>query len=135
MSNLLVRFVATAVFAVTWVIVWQQILYAGELPGEGFTASILTLLVVLLQYAVLGPAEAARRLPPWVFRLALGGGATLLVILMALPLLWGAALLSVFKIPLGTHQLSSTTLFDAAMFSVVCGGMLTAFTSIERRAP
>lgn len=135
MTNLLVRFVATAVFALTWVIVWQQILYAGELPGEGFTASILTILVVLLQYAILGPAEAGRRLPPRVFRLALGSGLALLLILMALPLAWGDALLSVFTISLGTHAVSSTTLFDVAVFAVVSGGMLLAFTSLARTDP
>lgn len=131
MNNLLVRFVATSVFAVTWVIGWQQILYAGELPGEGFTASILTLLVVLLQFAVLGPEEAARRLPPRVFRRALGAGVTLLLVLMALPLWWGEALLTVFEIPLGSYMLSSTTLFDVAMYAVVTGGMLMAFTSLQ----
>lgn len=135
MTNLLVRFVATSVFAVTWVLVWQQILYASTLPGEGFTASILTLLVVLLQFAVLGPEEAARRMPPRAFRLVLGSGAVLLLILMALPLAWGEALLTVFEIPLGSHVLSSTTLFDVAMYAVVSGGMLTAFTSIERTGP
>lgn len=134
MNNLLVRFVAAAVGAVTWVLVWQQILYASELPGEGFTASVLTLLVVLLQVAVLGRREAARRLPPRLFRSGLVVGTALLLTLMVLPLAWGSAMLAVFKIPFGPYALSSTTLFDVALYLVVTGGMLSAFTTPEEPA-
>lgn len=131
MTNLLVRFVASAVAAVTWVIVWQQILYASELPGEGFTASVLTLLVVLLQVAVLGQEEAARRLPTAFFRACLVAGIALLLALMVLPFLWGSPMFAVFKVPFGPYALSSTTLFDVALYLVVSGGMLSAFTTYE----
>ncbi len=135
MNNLLVRFVTAAVTAVTWVIVWQQILYASELPGEGFTASVLTLLVVLLHVAVLGQQETARRLPSAFFRFSLVAGLALLLALMIVPFLWGSPLLAVFEIPLGPYALSSTTLFDVALYLVVSGGMLSAFTSQEESAP
>ncbi|HEY9898564.1 MAG TPA: MnhB domain-containing protein [Pantanalinema sp.] len=130
MNNPLVRFVAALVFGVTWVIAWQEILYASELPGEGFTASILLLLVVLLQYAVMGRAEAARRLPPPVFARAMTAGCLLLLVLVAVPLAWGGSALEVFKIPLGPYALSSTTLFDLALFLTVSGSMLAAFCGV-----
>ena len=135
MNNVLVRFVAAVVFAVTWIIVWQQILYAGELPGEGFTASILTLLAVLLQFVVLGKREAARRLPPAAFRVALVAGCGLWLGLMAGPLAWGRPIFATFKLPLGFTVLSSTTLFDVALYLMISGGMLMAFMSLGEPQP
>lgn len=126
MSNALVRIVAAAVLALTWVIIWIQITYAAELPGEGFTASVLLLLVVLLQFVVLGRREALRRLRPGLFFGAFVGGVALLLAVMAGPLLVGAHLLTPFAIPIGESVLSSTTLFDVAVFLVVSGSMLTA---------
>lgn len=131
MGNLLVRFVASGVLAVAWVIAWQQILYAGELPGEGFSASILTLLAVLLQFVVLGHDEAARRLPVDWFFTGLVGGIALLLALMVAPMVWGQAIFTAFKVPLGPYTASSTTLFDVALFLVVSGGMLTAFIHLQ----
>lgn len=131
MNNLLVRFVACLVLAITWIIAWQEILYAGTLPGEGFTASVLMLLGVILQYVVLGYEEASRRIPPRVFRLGLSAGIALLLALLSLPMLFGKPLLTAFKLPLGFDTLSSTTLFDMAIFLVVCGGMLAAFTNLR----
>lgn len=131
LDNLLIRFVAQAVLAVTWVIVWHQILYAGERPGEGFTASILTLLVVTLQYIIIGRKRAAKRLPPVLFARALTAGLAILLALMLLPMLAGRQLLTVFKLPLPGYTLSSTTIFDVALFFVVTGSMLLAFTRLE----
>lgn len=131
MNNVLVRFVAAVVLAATWILVWQQILYAGELPGEGFTASILTLLAVLLQFVVLGRREAASRLPPAAFRGALSAGCALWLALMAGPLAWGRPIFATFELPLGFTSLSSTTLFDVALYLMISGGMLTAFLSLE----
>jgi hypothetical protein len=130
MNNVLVRFVSACVLAVTWILVWQQILYAGELPGEGFTASILALLAILLQFVVLGHDVAARRLPTVTFKAAVVAGFVLLLGLLAVPLIWGAPMFTVFKLPLGFTVLSSTTLFDVALFLMVGGGMLMAFTGV-----
>ena len=131
LDNLLIRFVAQAVLAVTWVIVWHQILYAGERPGEGFTASILTLLVVTLQYIIIGRKRAAERLPPVIFARALTAGLAILLGLMVLPMLAGRPLLTVYKLPLPGYTLSTTTIFDVALFFVVTGSMLLAFTRLE----
>ena len=135
MNNLLVRFVACVVFAATWIIAWQEILYASMLPGEGFTASVLMLLAVILQYVILGYAAASRRIPPRIFRVSLAAGVALLWVLLCLPMLAGKAMLTAFKIPLGFDTMSSTTLFDVAIFLVVSGGMLTAFTNLREPHP
>jgi multisubunit Na+/H+ antiporter MnhB subunit len=135
MNNLLVRFVACVVTAFTWIIAWQEILYAGTLPGEGFTASVLILLAVVLQYVVLGYPTASQRIPPWIFRGGLIAGVTLLLALLSLPLFAGKPMLTAFKIPLGFDTLSSTTLFDVAIFLVVSGGMLAAFTNLREPRP
>ena len=131
MNNLLVRFVSCVVLAVTWIIAWQEILYAGTLPGEGFTASVLMLLAVILQYVVLGYATASRRIPPRIFRGSLIAGVALLLALLSLPMFVGKPMLTAFKIPLGFDTLSSTTLFDVAIFLVISGGMLAAFTNLR----
>lgn len=135
MNNLLVRFVAAVVLAITWIIAWQEVLYASTLPGEGFTASILILLAVILQFVVLGYEAASRRIPPRIFRLALLAGVGLLLALMGLPLLAGRSMLTTFKLPLGFDTLSSTTLFDVAILLVISGGMLTAFTNLREPRP
>lgn len=135
MNNPVVRFVASMVLALTWVIAWQQILYASELPGEGFTASILMLLAMLLQFVVLGYHEASERFPPeWFFR-AFVAGVAVLAGLMIGPMLVGRPLLTVFKLQLGAYALSSTTLFDVAMFLAVSGAMLAAFTQMKEPTP
>ena len=135
MTNVVVRFVAALVLAVTWIIVCQQVLYAATLPGEGFTASVLTLLVVLLQFAVLGYRQASRILPPRLFFRGMVLGVALLLGLLALPLAWGAPMLSVFKVPVGPYAVSSTTIFDVALFLVVSGAMLFAFTHLREPTP
>jgi multisubunit Na+/H+ antiporter MnhB subunit len=135
MNNAVVRFVANIVLALTWVIACQQILYASELPGEGFSASILMLLAVLLQFVVLGYDEAAKRFPPvWFFR-AFVAGVALLVSLVIGPMAAGKPMLTVFKVPLGAYVLSSTTLFDVALFLVIAGAMLAAFTQMKEPTP
>ncbi|MFN3428928.1 MAG: MnhB domain-containing protein [Candidatus Sericytochromatia bacterium] len=135
MNNPVVRFVASMVLALTWVIAWQQILYASELPGEGFTASILMLLAMLLQFVVLGYHEASERFPPvWFFR-AFVAGVAVLAGLMIGPMLVGQPLLTVFKLQLGAYVLSSTTIFDVAMFLAVSGAMLAAFTQMKEPMP
>ena len=135
MNNTVVRFVATMVLALTWVIAWQQILYASELPGEGFSASILMLLAMLLQFVVVGYDRAAERVPPrWFFR-AFVAGVALLAGLVAGPMLVGRPMLTVFKLDLGVYVLSSTTLFDVALFLVVAGAMLAAFTQMQEPSP
>lgn len=131
LDNLVIRFVATVVLAVTWVIVWHQILYAGERPGEGFTASILALLVVSLQFIVIGQDEASRRLPTSLFRRASVAGTALLFLLAAGPVIAGQAIFAPFKVPLPGYALSSTTIFDVALFLVVTGTMLEALTTIK----
>lgn len=135
LDNLLIRFVAQLVLAVTWVIAWHQVLYAGERPGEGFTASILTLLVVTLQYIVIGRDQAAKKLPSEWFGRALSAGVLILLGLMVVPMLFGRPLLAVFKLPLPGYTLSSTTIFDVALFFVVTGSMLLAFTRLEEPHP
>ena len=135
MNNVLVRFVSACVLAVTWILVWQQILYASELPGEGFTASILMLLAMLLQFVVLGYQEASERFPAaWFFR-AFVAGVAVLAGLMVGPMLMGKPLLTVFKLQLGAYTLSSTTIFDVAMFLAVSGAMLAAFTQMKEPTP
>ncbi len=134
-SSMLVRFVAALVTALGLLIAWEDIAFAGEAPGEGFTAAILAILVVVLQFVVLGRDEVGRRLPPQLYFRALVAGAALLLALAAGPILAGSPLLAPFKMGLGPFSLSSSTLFDVAVFLIVGGGMLAAFTSLPLESP
>lgn len=129
--SILARFVAAVVLGITCLIAWGDLVFAGDAPGEGFTASILVLLVVVLQFVVLGRAEVERRIPRTAFRASLVWGAVLLLALAAGPMLLGAPLLAGFKVPMGPYSLSSSTLFDVAVFLIVSGGMLSAFSTLE----
>lgn len=131
MNDRLTRFTADRILGVTWVIAWAHILYADELPGDGFTAGVFVLVTVLLQFVVLGRRHAAELLPPRVFHAVASVGVLVIVVLVTLPLTWGGAPLEHFEIPLGVGTLSSTTLFDLAIFSAVSGALVVGFTSLE----
>jgi multicomponent K+:H+ antiporter subunit A len=131
MSDLLTRFTADLILGVTWVIAWQQILYADDLPGDGFTAGVLLLVAILLQYVVLGRHKAATLLPPRTFFAAALVGVTLLAALFLLPLTWGRPPLEHFYVPLGPLVLSSTVLFDLGIFLAIAGSLVAGLTSVQ----
>lgn len=133
-SSILVRFVAALVTALGLLIAWEDIVFAGEAPGEGFTASILAILVVALQFVVLGRDEVGRRIPHRLYFGALVAGAALLLALVAGPLAAGSPLLAPFKVGGGPISLSSSTLFDIAVFLIVSGGMLAAWAGLPLEA-
>lgn len=129
--SILARLVAAIVLGMTCLIAWGDLVFAGDAPGEGFTAAILILLVVILQFIVLGRSRALDFLPSRVYGLSLLAGATLLLGLAAGPVVLGGPLLASFKVLLGPFILSSSTLFDVAVFLMVGGGMLSAISELE----
>ncbi|MBM3267942.1 MAG: hypothetical protein FJZ01_09865 [Candidatus Sericytochromatia bacterium] len=134
-NSILVRFVAALVTALGMLVAWEDLAFAGEAPGEGFTASVLAILVVALQFVVLGRAEVGQRFFPGLPFGALAAGSALLLAVAAGPLAWGLPLLAPFKFGLGPLSLSSSTLFDLAVFLIVGGGMLAAFAGLPIEAP
>lgn len=135
MNDLLTRLTADLILGVTWVIAWQQILYAEELPGDGFTAGVFMLVAVLLKFVVLGHPAAAALLPPRAFYWSAFGGLTLLAVLFLAPPIWGGAPLEHFYVPLGFGRLSSGTLFEVGVFLAIAGALVDALTNLPERTP
>jgi multisubunit Na+/H+ antiporter MnhB subunit len=131
MSDALTRFTADLILGVTWVIAWQQIMYADELPGDGFTAGVFVLVAILLQHVVLGRHEATEKLPPQAFFAAALVGVAMLCLLFVVPMTWGGHPLQHFYVPLGPVALSSTTLFDLGIFLAIAGALVAGITSVQ----
>lgn len=131
MNDLLARFTIDLILAVSWVIAWQQILYADELPGDGFTAGVLMLVTVMLQFVVRGSTIASSAFPPRFFFGCAVTGLVVLFALFVLPLTWGAHPLEHFHVPLMIGQLSSRTLFDLGIFLAIAGSLVTSLTSLR----
>lgn len=131
MTNVLTRFTADLILGVTWVIAWEQILYADDLPGDGFTAGVFLLVAILLQHVVLGHARASTLLPTRIFLVAAVTGLCLLGLLLVLPVAWGAPPLQHFYVPFGTLELSSTTLFDLGIFLAIGGALVAGLTGLH----
>ncbi len=137
MDNILARFSANVILGVSWIIAWQHILYANEIPGDGFTAGILMLVTLMLWYSVLGYRMASKKIPDKIFHICLGAGAFFLWVLMLLPifLLPDGRLLQSFTVPFFGRGFSSTLFFDLAIFMMVGGGTLTFLVSSQEVEP
>ncbi len=136
-DNILARFSANLILGVSWIVACQQVFYANELPGDGFTAGILILVALMLEYSILGHGKASVKLPDRIFHYLLAGGAALLWLLMFIPLLLlpEGKLLQSFKIPFFGTEFSSTLFFDLAIFMMVGGGALTYLVSSKETEP
>jgi hypothetical protein len=130
-NNPFIRLNSVLIFWVTWIIAWQQVIYSGYLPGDSFTASILVLITIMLQFVVLDRRQASERLPIRFFFRSLLAGLFLLVLTAAGPLLIGKNMLAAVKIPVAGHQLSSTLLFELAVFLIVVGVVTTALLTFK----
>jgi hypothetical protein len=136
-SNLLSRFSTHVIVGVSWIIAWQHVLYADQLPGDGFTAGILLLIALMQEFVIVGYRKASQKLPDKIFHVALVLGIGLLTALLVLPPLFSeeAQLLESFDIPLFGTQFSSTLIFETAIFVLVGGGALSYIVSSREVEP
>lgn len=109
--------------------------------GDSFGAGVLAALAVLLQYVASG-REAARRLPGVRYAPQVASVGLLLLLGVAfLPMLWGA--LPVTHYPragtgvghFGTLEFHTAVLFDAGIFLVVMGFIVTAIDGLVAQSP
>jgi multicomponent K+:H+ antiporter subunit A len=130
----LARWIARLVLPVALLISLTHIFYAGDNPGDGFTAGVISGLGVTLWYIVFGYAGAKRRLSwlhPWWL---IGGGLALALVNAVLPLIFGREFFALTKIsgiaaPAGLH-LASTLLFEFGIFLAVFGSASLIIESI-----
>lgn len=131
MNNPLIRYSAAVIFLLGWIVAWQQVFYAAHLPGDSFTAAIILLTIVLLQYVVLGRRSASQKLPLPIFFRSIWVGISILILAMWVPLLGGKKMLEVLKVHLAGHELSSTLLFELAVLLIVVGVGTTALITFK----
>jgi multisubunit Na+/H+ antiporter MnhB subunit len=128
------RFVATLVLPFAVLVSLYHLLYAGDGPGDGFTAGVVSGLAVALWYVVFGYSETKRRLrwlqPVTMIRI----GLTLALVNATLPLLLDEAFFHVIKVkgftPPADLHLASTLLFEIGIFLTVLGSVSVIMEAI-----
>jgi len=128
----LTRYAATLLLPVAGVIALAQLLYAGDAPGDGFTAGVIGGISVALWYQVFG--YTAGRLRRLRAERLIGAGMALAIGNALLPLLWGGNFLEHnnfgdLPLPAGLH-FSSTTVFEIAILLTVLGSVITIVNAI-----
>ena len=137
-TGVMTRTVAKLLFLPTLVTAVAILVKGYAQPGDGFSAGVVGSLGVLLQYIALG-RERAERLP----LVGLAGkiaftGLLIALLVAAVPVLLGEPVLTHYPragsgaVYLGTVELITAFLFDAAVFLVVFGFVLGTVKVIAR---
>jgi hypothetical protein len=121
MNNVLVRLSAVMIFGTSWVVAWEEVLFSETWPGDSITAAMVLLVPLMLQFVVLGREHGQLYLPVKVFGLCFVSGLVLFIVLMSAPLLSGDPMLTSFRGRFGNYHLSSTLLFEIAIFLIMTG--------------
>jgi multisubunit Na+/H+ antiporter MnhB subunit len=131
-STPLTRMAATVLLPVAMVIALGHLLYAGNAPGDGFTAGVIGGISVALWYQVFGyGGKRLRKLRP---ELLIGVGLMVALVNALLPLLGGGSFLQhndfgAIPLPAGLH-FTSSTLFEMAIFLTIFGSVITMINAI-----
>ncbi len=131
MNNAFSRFSAAIVFGIGWILGWQQMLFASHLPGDSFTAAVILIIVILLQFVILGRQQASREIPLHIFFVSLWVGWLLLLSLLVAPLCSGKKMLQAMHLSIAGYQLSSSVLFELAVVLIVVGVSITALVTFK----
>ncbi len=121
MNNVLVRLSAVMIFGISWVVAWEEVLFSETWPGDSITAAMVLLVPVMLQFVIPGREHGQFYLQVRVFKLCFVSGLVLFIVLMLVPLLSGDAMLTSFRVRFGSYHLSSTLLFEIAIFLIMTG--------------
>jgi len=136
-TGVLVRTIAKLLFLPTLVTAVAMLIKGYAQPGDGFSAGVVGALGVLLQYLSFG-RRAAERLP--LVRLAGKGafvGLLIALLVAAAPVFLGQPVFTHYPsagasvVYVGTVELITAFLFDAAVFLVVVGFVIGAVQMIS----
>jgi len=132
-STPLTRTISRLVLPFAFVVALVQLLYGGDMPGDGFTAGVISGLGVALWYIVFGYHESRERLT-WLHpRILIGIGLTLVIANAIFPLLLGKPFLAHLSadIVLPAHlHLSSTLVYESGIFLTVLGSISMVMEAI-----
>jgi NADH:ubiquinone oxidoreductase subunit 5 (subunit L)/multisubunit Na+/H+ antiporter MnhA subunit/multisubunit Na+/H+ antiporter MnhB subunit len=130
----LTRLGATLMLPFGALLALASLLYAGDAPGDGFSAGVIGGISLALWYAVFGYEKTSRlagRLPS---ELLVGAGLLLALLNAGLPLLGGSPFfahsgLGDLPLPAGLH-VSSATIFEVAILLTVFGSVVNIINAI-----
>ncbi|MCC6804858.1 MAG: electron transport complex protein RnfD [Anaerolineae bacterium] len=130
----LTRLGAKLLLPIAMIIALAHLLYAGDAPGDGFTAGVVGGIGIALWYQVFGYERARLRQVRVEYLIALG--VTLAIANAVLPLLAGESFLthySIIDVPLpGGLHINSSTVFEFAIFLTVFGSIVTMINAMTR---
>jgi NADH:ubiquinone oxidoreductase subunit 5 (subunit L)/multisubunit Na+/H+ antiporter MnhA subunit/multisubunit Na+/H+ antiporter MnhB subunit len=133
-STPLTQLAAKLLLPVSMLIAIAHLLYAGDAPGDGFTAGVVGGISVALWYQVFGYERTKLRQLRVEF--LIGIGVALAAGNALLPLLMGESFLhhySILDIPLpGDLHFNSSTVFEIAIFLTVFGSIVTMINAMTR---
>lgn len=120
------RIVAAIILPVAFLVAVSHLLFGGKVPGDGFTAGVISGLGVALWYVVFGYDEAVRRLRWFRPSRMLPVGLAITVINAAVPLFLGREFAAFSDFipagPAGLH-LTSTLIFELGIALTVLGSV------------
>lgn len=131
MDNSFVRISAVMIFGIAWVIACEEVFFAGTWPGDSVTAAIVLLIPLMLQFVVLGRKRGLIHLPLAIFQVSLFFGFVLFIALLATPLLFGRPMLATLHVQVAGYRLSSSILFELAIFLIMTGSVVTALAGYK----
>jgi multisubunit Na+/H+ antiporter MnhB subunit len=125
---------AKLLLPIAMIIAIAHLLYAGDAPGDGFTAGVIGGISIALWYQVFGYDRT--RLRQLHIEFLIGIGVALAAGNALLPLLFGESFLhhySILDIPLpGGLHFNSSTVFEIAIFLTVFGSIVTMINAMTR---
>lgn len=128
----LTRLVAKFLLPVSMVIAIAHLLYAGDAPGDGFTAGVIGGISIAMWYQIFGYDR--QRLRQLRVEILIGIGLMLAITNALLPLLMGKSFLEHYNLidialP-GNLHVTSGTLFEVAIFLTVFGSIVTMINAM-----
>jgi NADH:ubiquinone oxidoreductase subunit 5 (subunit L)/multisubunit Na+/H+ antiporter MnhA subunit/multisubunit Na+/H+ antiporter MnhB subunit len=130
----LTRLGATLMLPFAALLALSSLLYAGDAPGDGFSAGVIGGISIALFYAVFGYEPTKQRIGRLRPELLVGAGLLLGLLNAGLPLLWGSSFLAHnsfgdIPLPAGLH-VSSATIFEVAIMLTVFGSVVNILNAI-----
>jgi NADH:ubiquinone oxidoreductase subunit 5 (subunit L)/multisubunit Na+/H+ antiporter MnhA subunit/multisubunit Na+/H+ antiporter MnhB subunit len=130
----LTRLGATLMLPFGALLALSSLLYAGDAPGDGFSAGVIGGISLALWYAVFGYEKTSRVLGRLPSELLVGAGLLLALLNAGLPLLGGNPFfahsgLGDVPLPAGLH-VSSATIFEVAILLTVFGSVVNIINAI-----
>ena len=141
MTTVLTKMVAKMLLLPSFVVAAAVLVHGYVNVGDGFSAGVIAASGVVMQYIVFGRRDIEERFPALRFAPTLSfAGLVLVLLLVFVPAVLGEPLLThypragIHVAHLGSIEFLTATLFDAGVFLLVFGFIVTAMSMFARAA-